>query len=84
MLDDLQLALQLCSKITTEHMNLIPFSVMNFRLVAKILSVSVSTVLKDYGQPETANKAKYCEILYKFFDSMNVCNTEEFINRNHF
>ena len=60
MLDDLQLALQSCSTVTTEHMNLISFSVMNVCLVAIVLSISVSVVLKEYGQPVTANMAKYC------------------------
>ena len=59
MLDDLQLALQSCSTITTEHLNFISFSVMKVCLVAIVLSISASDVLKEYGQPVTANMAKY-------------------------
>ena len=59
MLDDLQLALQSCSTITTEHLNLISFSVMKVCLVAIVLSISASDILKEYGQPVTANMAKY-------------------------
>lgn len=59
MLDDLQLALQSCSTITTEHLNLISFSVMKVCLVAIVLSISASDVLEEYGQPVTANMAKY-------------------------
>ena len=82
MLDDLQLALQSCSTITTTHMNLISFSVMNVCLVAIVLSISVSVALKEYGQPVTANMAKYCEMLDKFFNFTNVCNAQEFITKN--
>ena len=67
MLHDVQLALQSCSKITTEHINLIQFSVINVCLAAKVLSISISVDLKEYGQPETANRAKCCEMLNKFF-----------------
>lgn len=38
LLDDIELGLQLCTKITTEHVNLSPFSVMNVRLAAQVLS----------------------------------------------
>ena len=41
-----------CPKITTEHINLTPYSVMNVRLAAQVLSTSVSTALKTFGPPE--------------------------------
>ena len=82
MLDYLELGLQLCPKITTEHIKLAPFSVMNVRLAAQVLSTSVSVALKEYGQPETAGTAKYCEMFDKFFDYLNVRNTTECITKH--
>ena len=81
MLDDLELGLQLCPKITAEHIKLTPFSVMNVRLAAQVLSTSVSVALKEYGQPETAGTAKYCEMFDNFFDCLNVRNTTECITK---
>lgn len=42
MLDDLELDLETCPKITTEHTNLTQLSVMNVHLTAQELSKSVS------------------------------------------
>ena len=77
MLVDLVLGLQLCPKIITEHIKLTPFSVMNVHLAAQVLSTSVSVALKEFGQPETAGTAKYCEMFDKFFDCLNVRNTTQ-------
>ena len=52
MLEDLDCGLQLCPKITTEHIKLTPFSVMNVRLAAQVLSISVIIALKSFGPPE--------------------------------
>ena len=49
MMEDLECGLQLCSKITTEHIQLRPFSLMNVRLAAQVLSSSVSIALKSFG-----------------------------------
>ena len=60
MLDDLKQGLQLCPKITTEHINLTPFSVKKVCLAAQVLSTSVSVALTEFGLPETSGTAKYC------------------------
>ena len=75
MLEDLDCGLQLCPKITTEHIKLTPFSVVNVRLAAQVLSTSVSIALKSFGPPEATATAKYCEM----FD--NVRNTKEYISK---
>lgn len=77
MLDDLENGLQLCPKITTEHLNLSAFSVMNVRLAAQVLSTSVSVALKEFGTAETSATAKYCQMFDNFFDCLNVRNTKE-------
>ena len=40
---------------------------MNVKLVAQILSISVSTALKTSGPPEVLGTAKYCEMFDGFF-----------------
>ena len=77
MIEDLDCSLQLCPKITSEHIHLTPFSCMNVRLAVQVLSQSVSTALSTYGPPESQGSAKYCELFDKFFDCMNVRNTKE-------
>ena len=67
MLDDLELGLQLCPKITTEHINMRRLSVTNVCLAAQVLSTSDNVALKECGQPETASTAKYCKIFDNFF-----------------
>ena len=83
MLEDLELGLQLCLKITNEHIYLTPFSVMNICLAVQVLSTSVNVVLKEYGQSETADTAKYCEMFDNFFDCMNIRNTQECISKQN-
>ena len=65
------------NKLTNDHINLIPFSVMRVRLAAKLLSETVSVVLNTFGEPDVAGTAKFCLIMDKFFDCLNVKNTVE-------
>ena len=74
--EDQACGLQLLPKITYEHIHLTPYSVMNVRLAAQVLSSTVSKVLTDYCPPNTAATAKFCEMMDKFFDIMNVSNTK--------
>ena len=76
MLDYLEFGLRLLSKITNKHISLTSFSVMNIFLAAKVLSTSASIILKNLAQPETTSTAKDCEMFDKFFDCMNVVNTQ--------
>ena len=80
-MEDLECGLQLCPKITTEHIQLTPFSLMNVRLAAQVLSSSVSIALKSFGPQEAAGTALYCEIFDKFFDCLNVRNCTEHITK---
>ena len=71
MLEDLECGLKLCPKITAVHIKLTPFSVMNVRLAAQVLSFSVSSALEKFGPPEAAGTAQYCN-MDSFFDCFNV------------
>ena len=75
--DDLDCGLHLVPKITNEHIKLSPFSVMNVRLAAQVLSESVYQALHMYGPPDAAATSIYCRMLDKFFDCLNVRNTKE-------
>ena len=75
--DDLDCVLKLVPNITNEHINLTSYSVMNVRLAAQVLSESVYQALTSYGPPEASGTAKYCQMLDKFFDCLNVKNTVE-------
>ena len=58
---------------------------MNVRLVAQVLSSSVSTALKAFGPAEASRTAKYCQMLNNFFDCVNVKNIIDCIRkRNRF
>ena len=58
--DDLDYGLHLVPHITNEHIKLSPFSVMNVRLAAQLLSESVYQALHMYGPPEPAATSIYC------------------------
>ena len=81
MMEDLECGLQLCPKITTEHIQLTPFSLMNVRLAAQVLSSSVSIALKSFGPQEAAGTALCCEMFDKFFDCLNVRNCNGHITK---
>ena len=81
MMEDLECGLQLCPKITTEHIQLTPFSLVNVRLAAQVLSSSVSIALKSFDPQEAAGTALYFEIFDKFFDCLNVRNCTEHITK---
>ena len=74
--DDLDCGLYLVPKTANEHIKLSPFSVMNVRLAAQVLSVSAYEALHMYCPPE-AEATIYCRMLDQFFDYRNVRNTKE-------
>ena len=68
MLEDLECGLKLCPKITTDHIKLTPFSVMNVRLAAQVLSFSVSSALEKFGLA----LLNIVTCLTAFFDCFNI------------
>ena len=79
--EDQDCGLLLLPKLTYEHVNLSPYSVMNVRLAAQILSSTVGKVLEAYGPPEASATANFCSIMDKFFDIMNIRNTQEAVTK---
>ena len=79
-INDMILESQVCGlqplrKIIYEHAYLTPYSVMNVRLAAQVLSTTVSKVLSNYGPADAAGTAEFCLMFDKFFDNMNVSST---------
>ena len=79
--EDVDCGLHLLPKLTYEHVKLTPYSVMNVKLAAQVLSSSVSAVLEQFGDPGAAGTAKFCRIMDQFFDCMNVRNKEEHVTK---
>ena len=50
--NDLESGLKLVPKLTSDHVNLTPYSVMRVRLAAQVLSESVGSVLNAFGPVE--------------------------------
>ena len=69
--------MKLVPKLKYEHINLTPYSVMNVRLAAQVLSETVGKVLLVTGSAEVAATANLRLMMDKFFDFLNVRNTEE-------
>lgn len=58
-------------KITVEHIKLTPYSIMNVKLAAQVLSSSVSKVLRQHV-PGAEGTAEFCSMMDTFFDIMNI------------
>ena len=74
---DLECGLKMLPKLTNDHINLTPYSVMRVRLAAQVLSETVGSVLNSFGSPDVTGTAKFCTMMDKFFDCLNVRNTVE-------
>ena len=75
--DDLESGLKLVNKLTSDHINLTPYSVMRVRLAAQVLSETVGNVLNHFGPPEAAGTAEFCLMMDTFFDCLNIRNIKE-------
>jgi hypothetical protein len=73
--------LHLLPKITNEHISLTPFSVMNVRLAAQVLSQSVFQAFATYGTRAEMGTAVFCQMFDKFFDCLNVRNSVEHVRK---
>lgn len=74
---DLDDGLKSLPKLTQDHMNLSSYSKMTVRFAVQVLSESVSKVLKLSGDDQVKGTAKYCEMMDKFFDCVNVRSLKE-------
>ena len=73
--------LKLIPKLTSEHFNLTPFSVMNVRLASQVLSESVSRVIESFYFAYMHKTAELCKFADKFFYCMNVRNHSESLTK---
>ena len=75
--ENLDFGLKLVPEKKYEHINLTPYSVMNVKLAAQVLSETVGKVLLVTGSAEVAVTANLYLMMDKFFECLNVRNTEE-------
>ena len=66
------------NKLTSDHINLTPFSVTRVGLAAQVLSETVGSVLNSFGPADAVGTAKCCLMMDNFFDCSNVKNTMEY------
>lgn len=69
--------LKFITKLTSDHINLTPYSVMRVNLAAQVLSETMGNVLLNFGPQEAEGTAKFCLMMDKFFDCLNVRNKKE-------
>ena len=75
--EDKATGLHLLPKLTIEHIELKSYSKMRVNLAAQVLSSTMAAVLREFGPPEVAGTAMFCEMFDKFFDCLNVRSTKE-------
>ena len=78
---DAESPLKVLPKITYDHISLTPYSVMRVDLAAQILSSTMASVLSHHGGNELSGTSKYCDMIDKFFDCMNVRSVSEHIRK---
>ena len=59
--------LKLLPKITSDHINLTPYSAMRVNHSVQVLSASMAAVFKRLGPPEAAATATFCEMVNTVF-----------------
>ena len=83
--DELNFGLKIVPKLSHEHVNLTPYSIMNVRLAAQVLSSTVSNILKEYYNNVTEGTSQLCKNMDTFFDCLNVrIQMKAFKKRNPF
>ena len=73
--EDRKCGLHLLPKLSYEHIRLTPYSIMNVKLAAQVLSSTVSKVLEERCSPEASGTAEFCSLMDTFFDIMNIRDT---------
>ena len=64
---DLECGLKMLNKLTSDHINFTPFSVMRVRHAAQVLSETVGSVLNSFGPADAVGTAKFCLMMDNFF-----------------
>ena len=78
---DAESHLKALSKITYDHVSLTPYLVMRVDLAAQILSSTMFSVLTNQGGNELSGTSKYCDMIYQFFDCVNIQSVSEYIQK---
>ena len=65
------------TKLTADHVQLTPYSVMNVRLAAQVLSARVGKTMRAYGGPDCQETAKFVLLMDRFFDCLNTRSETE-------
>ena len=71
------------SKITVQHIQLIPYSVMAVRYATQVLNKTVPVAMRWFGGEEATEIAKFSEMMDSLFDCFNTRHLDE-RDRNHF
>ena len=71
------LQLKILPKLQRDHTFLTPYSRINVRLAAQVLTKSVANILRNYYPCKTHKTAEFCEMMNNFFDIFNVQNSVE-------
>ena len=78
--EDQENGLKILPIITSDHVKLTSYSVMN-NLAAQVLSPTMSSVLTQFGPPEVSATAEYCKMIDQFFDCLNVRSLDEHLRK---
>ena len=75
--DEMQTGLKIIPKLSNDHINLTPYSLMTVRLAAQVLSKTMATVLSKFYPSSSHETAKFCEMIDSFFDCLNTRSITE-------
>ena len=75
--DKVENGLKVDTKLSYEHIQLTPYSVMNVRLAAQTSSATIASVLRAYYGEDTSETILFCENMDNFYDALNVRNTSK-------
>ena len=79
--DDQDNGPKLAPRLSQQHINLNPYSVMNVRLAVQTLSSTTAIALRNYYDTETHRTAELCDTMNRFFDMLNIRNNKENITK---
>ena len=68
---------RLCPKLTRSHVYLTPYSVMNVRLAAQVLSSTVADAIEHTNNDAVSETVGFLRLMDKFFDIVNVKDLQE-------
>ena len=76
--EDQECGLHILPKLSYRHIKLTPYSKINVKLAAQVLSSAAGKTLTSYEPPEAAGTAKLCLLMDSFFDIMNMRDIQSY------